>query len=195
MVRLSSDTRMRHGAMMLLAATCISLAACREAANESASAPSNTFGNTTEHVVPLGNGTMLVAPKGSVARDILDWAKASGSGSRRFEFGGDQFVGKSTEPTPELRARLVPFEALIRAYPDLHAEIIGYTDATGDPAENQRISERRAARIVNELRQNGLSTVRVTSRGLGSADPIADNGSVEGRASNQRVVLVLTKES
>jgi len=69
--------------------------------------------------------------------------------------------------------------------------VVGYTDSTGSEELNQRLSEARAARVVNYLQQ----TCRwkpyrmLTPTGMATADPLADNSTPEGKAQNRRVSI------
>jgi len=65
----------------------------------------------------------------------------------------------------------------------------GHTDSTGSYEYNQSLSERRALRVRDILEQNGVQMVRLSVRGYGETDPIADNATPEGRQLNRRVQL------
>jgi len=63
---------------------------------------------------------------------------------------------------------------------------------------NQRLSERRAGRVVNHLQQScGWKPWRMLApTGMATADPLADNSTAEGRAQNRRVsVNILVSKS
>jgi len=68
-------------------------------------------------------------------------------------------------------------------------EVGGYTDSTGSPAYNQELSERRAQSVADYLTSHGISGGRLTVKGYGEANPVADNKTREGRAHNRRVVV------
>ncbi len=69
--------------------------------------------------------------------------------------------------------------------------VVGYTDSTGSQELNQRLSEKRAANVVNYLQQAcGWKPYRMlTPTGMAKADPIADNDTPEGKAQNRRVAV------
>ena len=71
----------------------------------------------------------------------------------------------------------------------VNGEIDGYTDATGRAAYNQGLSERRAQAVADYLQSHGISGGRMTVKGFGEDNPVADNSTAEGRAHNRRVVL------
>ncbi len=67
----------------------------------------------------------------------------------------------------------------------------GHTDSVGNANYNRELSERRAASVKQFLVSAGVPAERITIQARGEDDPIADNKSVEGRALNRRVELVL----
>jgi OmpA-OmpF porin, OOP family len=69
--------------------------------------------------------------------------------------------------------------------------VVGYTDSVGGQDYNQRLSERRASRVVNYLQQNcGWKPYRMlTPTGMSESDPLADNTTAEGKAQNRRVAV------
>lgn len=69
--------------------------------------------------------------------------------------------------------------------------VIGHTDSRGPDAYNQKLSERRAAAVVDYLVANGVSRSSLSAAGKGEAEPIASNATDEGRALNRRVELVV----
>jgi outer membrane protein OmpA-like peptidoglycan-associated protein len=67
--------------------------------------------------------------------------------------------------------------------------IHGYTDDVGDPAYNQRLSERRAQAVRNHLAVLLDDEFRFEATGYGETRPVAPNTTDEGRARNRRVVI------
>ena len=70
---------------------------------------------------------------------------------------------------------------------ELSLEISGHTDSQGRAEMNQRLSEARALAVLNELRTRRVLTSSITAVGYGMDQPIADNGSEEGREANRRI--------
>ncbi|MEY3295292.1 MAG: hypothetical protein RLZZ451_1340 [Pseudomonadota bacterium] len=64
---------------------------------------------------------------------------------------------------------------------------VGHTDITGSAALNQRLSTQRAESVKKFLVSKGIEANRVYTEGKGSANPVADNKTAEGRAKNRRV--------
>lgn len=71
-------------------------------------------------------------------------------------------------------------------------EIVGHTDDVGDDAYNQRLSEKRAMVVRNNLVAEGVDPSKIVTWGAGEMMPIASNAAKQGRADNRRVeILVL----
>ena len=71
----------------------------------------------------------------------------------------------------------------------------GYTDSQGTVDYNLDLSQRRANAVRDYLVHRGYPAGRVQARGIGEADPIADNNTDEGRANNRRVEIILEREA
>lgn len=70
-------------------------------------------------------------------------------------------------------------------------EIVGYTDSTGSREHNMDLSQQRAQSVATYLSSQGIDPSRLSSRGMGPDQPIADNASADGRAQNRRVEVNL----
>jgi outer membrane protein OmpA-like peptidoglycan-associated protein len=91
---------------------------------------------------------------------------------------------------------LAQLATLIRAYPGGHVRLEGHTDAKGDDAYNQRLSERRAAAVKTWLAEReGIEAGRLAPRGFGEKRPVASNDDDAGRQKNRRVEVVIEKRS
>jgi OmpA-OmpF porin, OOP family len=72
----------------------------------------------------------------------------------------------------------------------VNVSIEGHTDKVGNAASNQTLSEQRAQSVMNLLINKGISKERLTSKGWGQSNPVADNRTEEGKAKNRRVEIV-----
>lgn len=73
-------------------------------------------------------------------------------------------------------------------------KVDGYTDSSGNDAINNPLSRRRAEAVASALKKMvSRSGVSYQTAGHGSADPIATNGSSEGRQKNRRVTVTIGK--
>jgi outer membrane protein OmpA-like peptidoglycan-associated protein len=95
---------------------------------------------------------------------------------------------------PPAREKLARFAGIILAHEGLIVQAEGFTDSTGSDAINERLSAQRATSVGDYLVTQGLSRDRVTTRGYGADQPVATNGTREGRQKNRRVELVVSGE-
>lgn len=70
--------------------------------------------------------------------------------------------------------------------------ILGHADSSGAALRNRELSQERARSVTAIFRLSGLKNDRLMVKGLGSDMPRAANDSVEGRALNRRVEILLT---
>lgn len=75
--------------------------------------------------------------------------------------------------------------------PQTNISIIGHTDSTGSASHNMDLSVRRAQAVKSYITTNGVDGSRLSTVGKGKTEPIADNATVEGRAQNRRVEIVI----
>jgi outer membrane protein OmpA-like peptidoglycan-associated protein len=66
-------------------------------------------------------------------------------------------------------------------------QLTGHADATGPEQLNIKLSKRRADSVKNVFVQCGYPAKQITTEGVGSSQPIADNETAEGRQKNRRV--------
>jgi len=67
--------------------------------------------------------------------------------------------------------------------------VAGYTDSTGSEDYNLKLSERRAESAKAYLVKKGVPAARLTTKGYGETNFVADNGTAAGRAQNRRIEL------
>lgn len=91
---------------------------------------------------------------------------------------------------PESMGEINRIVSLMNENPTLKFSVEGHTDATGNAANNQKLSEQRAQAIVDKLVELGIKKDRLSAVGKGQTSPLADNGTEEGRAKNRRVEFV-----
>lgn len=99
------------------------------------------------------------------------------------------FQMDSNELTPEGMQDLDRAAALLNARNDIQAKVTGYTDAVGNLHYNLKVSEFRANIVKIYLVGKGVNAERITSLGMGPANPIDSNDTLEGRRRNRRVEI------
>ncbi|MER9925353.1 type IVB secretion system protein IcmH/DotU [Mesorhizobium sp. M0048] len=160
--------------------------------------------------------TVDVPPPETVDFALLPEFEAGAPGNLRSALSGTESVSLAKlviqASSPELFQSSRPtltegFEPLIGsiakvilANRDLigNITVVGHTDGvplqrTNPLSTNQRLSEARAQTIADMLVQNGVPPERVHSEGRAATDPVADDGTREGRALNRRVEVLVEK--
>lgn len=103
-----------------------------------------------------------------------------GESTVNFEFD-------KSDLTPQAKANLDKLAKVFIANPDTKLMIYGYTDNVGKEEYNVKLSRSRANAVKAYLVSKGIGTKRLTTEGMGMADPIASNDTAAGRAKNRRV--------
>ncbi|MDE1164148.1 MAG: OmpA family protein [Pseudomonas sp.] len=73
--------------------------------------------------------------------------------------------------------------------------VLGHGDTSGASDTNLKISQQRAQSVAAIFRLSGLERNRLSLRGMGSVMPRAANDSLQGRALNRRVEIMLTPQN
>lgn len=102
---------------------------------------------------------------------------------------GILFDSNSDRLRPESTPVLLSLVKALTDHADLRVQIEGHTDGRGDAADNQALSERRAASVADYLAGNGIQPGRLTAVGKGESMPVGDDATSEGRQQNRRVVI------
>lgn len=94
---------------------------------------------------------------------------------------------------PEYFSLLTKVQRAINEFPDRYILIEGHTDDVGNPESNKILSERRAEVVKEYLLANmDLKPQQIVHYGLGDQRPVASNRTVEGRAKNRRIDVVIS---
>jgi OmpA-OmpF porin, OOP family len=98
------------------------------------------------------------------------------------------FETDSAKLLPDSTESLDSAVGILKKNPELVIEVVGHTDSSGSQQHNLGLSQRRAESVLQYLKEHGV-TNKMTARGYGENEPIADNKTAEGRAANRRVGL------
>ena len=104
-----------------------------------------------------------------------------------------EFPSGNTRIDNRCKAILDDAALRLRQNPQATAEIVGYSDSTGSEEINIEKSLERADNAkAYFVETHGIDASRLTTRGAGPVNPVADNSSREGRAQNRRIEIVVT---
>ncbi len=126
---------------------------------------------------------------GSVGDQLNTFIKGGLRSDNKFTFRNLTFAIGSADLDMDSRMEVEQLAAILKAYTSVKIAIEGYTDNTGDSSANIALSAARAESISSALIENGIDAARIVASGFGSADPIGDNQTQEGRAQNRRIEL------
>jgi OOP family OmpA-OmpF porin len=94
---------------------------------------------------------------------------------------------------PEASATLDQAAESLKAWGDVKVEVAGHTDSRSSDAYNMTLSQNRANAVREYLIGKGIAAERLTAKGYGESQPVADNDTEEGRFKNRRVELIPQK--
>lgn len=82
-----------------------------------------------------------------------------------------------------------------KRFPKGDIRIYGYTDSTGNAADNKELAQSRAEAVKDWLLKNGnIEASRVSVNPVGEKHPIASNETSAGRQKNRRVEIAIRKK-
>ncbi len=137
----------------------------------------------------LGSMSKFDISKAST-EDIAEALKKDG---RVAISAGILFETDSAKLMPNAESVVGRVAQVMKEHPDLKLAVVGNTDNTGDFNYNLQLSERRAKAFYDALVKAGVPSNRLAAVGVGPLSPVASNDTVEGRAQNRRVELVLIR--
>lgn len=101
------------------------------------------------------------------------------------------FTPASAEIATTARPVLDELAKILANCPAMQMEIGGHTDSQGSEGGNKALSQARAEAVLLALQGRRVDVSGMTAVGYGEAQPIADNGTEEGREANRRIEFVL----
>jgi outer membrane protein OmpA-like peptidoglycan-associated protein len=111
--------------------------------------------------------------------------------SGRVAVYGIYFDTNKAELKPESEPALAEIVKMLQTDAALKLFVVGHTDNVGQFAHNLKLSQDRAASVVNALvSKHGIAAARLIPFGAGPTVPVAANTTDEGKAKNRRVELV-----
>jgi outer membrane protein OmpA-like peptidoglycan-associated protein len=151
--------------------------------------------SSANYQVTLPNGKVLQADKGGTEDQLVGFlgdpqSKLDKKNGNWFDFTKVGFASNSASLLLESETQLKNIVAILDAFPKSKIKIGGYSDNTGDSANNVRLSQERATNILSKLKDLGAKHSQLTgAEGYGSHCPVGDNGTSTGRATNRRMSI------
>ncbi|MGA9587098.1 MAG: OmpA family protein [Terracidiphilus sp.] len=145
----------------------------------------------------LPDGTTLRVPQNGVEGQLLAFIRdpnRAPDSTSWFDFDRLLFDSGSATLQPQSQEQLQNIAAILKAYPNVHMRIGGYTDNTGGADQNLKLSSDRANNVMAALVNLGVAQDRLDAKGYGEDHPVADNSTEEGRAKNRRISMLVTQK-
>lgn len=147
--------------------------------------------NCPNEAGPISNAGCPVAAINSIPEAVILTPEESkvlneAFSNLEFETGTSKIKESSLVSLTELAELLI-------VKTEYKLNINGFTDNVGKPASNLKLSQTRANAVKEFLTSKGLASARLTAKGFGSKNPVANNKTAEGRAKNRRVEFKIIK--
>ncbi len=148
--------------------------------------------------VTLADGTSINIAENSAVMELINFAKNGAISEDETQgwinFDGLHFETGSANLTADSKTTLDNIAAILNANKSINVKIGGYTDNTGDAANNVTLSDSRAKGVMSSLVEKGIEAGRLEAKGYGSANPVGDNATELGRAMNRRIAVRVTSK-
>ena len=97
------------------------------------------------------------------------------------------FKNNSYEVDRQSDKNIQKFVDYLKVKTSYDAQIIGYTDSIGKASYNKMLSKKRADAVKAIIVRKGIAANRISTIGMGEANPVASNATKAGRAQNRRI--------
>ena len=138
--------------------------------------------------------TVRITRRDTIYVNRIDTLRLTGPAPRPVVIGAVNFAFNKSDLSNEAKTILDAIAASL-VDPSNSARTItvtGNTDAIGSERFNSTLGQSRADQAKAYLVSKGVAEARVVARTQGEKDPIAPNTTTDGRASNRRVLVMLT---
>ncbi len=129
------------------------------------------------------------------ARAAVEDAASKSAEAALLEIAPIYFGKNQADSEAQERSLLAQIAEIHQRFPGARFRISGHTCTDGNAAGNLALSQRRAQRIAELLKNNGIPAAAIAGVvGKGEASPIADNNTQQGREANRRVEIEVLRE-
>jgi hypothetical protein len=149
----------------------------------------------TKAPVPLVRTEVIrILERDTVYITRIDTVYIKGPAGRPVVVGAVNFSFNRQELSPEAKKilDLIAESLLDPANLTRTVAVTGSTDGVGSERYNLRLGQQRADQAKAYLVSKGIATERIQARTQGERDPVAPNSTADGRATNRRVLIILT---
>ena len=134
---------------------------------------------------------LLAEAAAADARSRAPAAAPATGASKQMALNDSAFAPGAATLRPEARSNVSAIAAFVNRDKTKQIRIEGHTDDGGNANADLVLSQRRAEAVRDALVGAGVDSRRITTFGMGQAQPVAPNTTEEGRAKNRRVDVIL----
>ena len=134
---------------------------------------------------------LLAEAAAADARSRAPAAAPATGASKQMALNDSAFAPGAATLRPEARSNVSAIVAFVNRDKTKQIRIEGHTDNGGNANADLVLSQRRAEAVRDALVGAGVDSRRITTFGMGQAQPVAPNTTEEGRAKNRRVDVIL----
>jgi photosynthetic reaction center cytochrome c subunit len=164
----------------------INCATCHQGVNKPMGGVSMRADNPTLWPAGVAAAPLLRAPvadpNATAASCDADFAKALAGKTIEFD------TGKATI-SPASSALLDTLTSVAGRCSNFRMSVEGHTDAVGNPASNQTLSQARAAAVEKYMAAKGVSEAQMVATGYGQTRPVDTSGTPAGNQKNRRIEI------
>lgn len=122
-----------------------------------------------ETVTLPDNSTLDITP-GTITYDLYKFVSGTDAAPKTFTFDKLNFDTGSSAIRAEDQATIDSIAVILKAYPKVTGSIVGYTDATGNAAANEKLSADRSANVMKAIVAKGIVASRLNAKAGGVAE-------------------------
>lgn len=152
--------------------------------------PGDVLAAGLQELLELDNAGVLVANTVEVDESADALARLQERLRAELSLEPILFASAQAVISPESAEILQRVANAMNTIPDIAVEIVGHTDDEGSAGLNQTLSQDRASAVLDRLVELGVDAARLTARGAGEAEPIANNNTEAGRQENRRIEFI-----
>ena len=104
------------------------------------------------------------------------------------------FAPSSSDIDEDAQDTIDKIAEILRECQHTEIEIGGHTDSQGREVMNEQLSQARADAVLNAIMARRILVSNLSAKGYGESQPIADNGTEEGREANRRIEFRLLSD-
>jgi OOP family OmpA-OmpF porin len=150
--------------------------------------PGDSYNVSVKSIVDTTQYTVITVP--SLAEDEYFtepfWVNIKFDPPKHYRLDHVHFDFDKATLRPDSYDQLKELLEYLQRQTDIRIEIAGHTDNIGTDAHNLKLSQERANTIRNYLIGKGIKATRLTAKGYGATEPVAENNTEEGRQLNRR---------